>query len=105
MVSLWLACAPCSLVPRTILPLTILPLKVRLSDPSKLVYSPHTYGPSVHLQWYFNAPEFPANMETIWKRRFGFISQQELSPVVIGEMGGFYDAPGNPSGQVQVISV
>ena len=50
-------------------------------------------------EWYFNAADFPANMAKIWTKRFAFIAEQDLAPVVIGEMGGFYDAPGNPSGQ------
>ena len=71
---------------------------VRLSDPTKLVYSPHTYGPAVYEQWYFKDATFPGNMASIWSARFAFIAQQQLAPVVIGEMGGFYDTPGNPSG-------
>ena len=33
---------------------------VRLSDQSKLVFSPHTYGPSVYVQDYFKSPSAPA---------------------------------------------
>ena len=33
---------------------------VRLDDPSRLVYSPHTYGPSVYVQDYFKSPSAPA---------------------------------------------
>ena len=62
---------------------------VRLSNPQKLVYTPHTYGPSVYDQKYFDDASFPNNMARIWDQRFAFLVQQG-SPVVIGEMGGFY---------------
>ena len=63
---------------------------VELIDPSKLVYSPHTYGPSVYAQTYFKAHDFPNNMPAIWRARFDFVRQLTGAPVVIGEMGGFY---------------
>ena len=71
---------------------------VVLSNPSKLAYTPHTYGPSVYMQNYFSASDFPANMPNIWLERFAFLAVNDIAPVVIGEMGGFYDTPGNPSG-------
>ena len=40
---------------------------VRLRDQSKLVYSPHVYGPSVYMQHYFNAEGFPSNMPQLWE--------------------------------------
>ena len=63
---------------------------VQLSDPSKLVFSPHTYGPSVYEQDYFNSPIFPQNMPDIWDARFSFAPIKLGVPVVIGELGGFY---------------
>ena len=63
---------------------------VQLSDPSKLVFSPHTYGPSVYEQGYFNSPVFPQNMPDIWDARFSFAPFKLGVPVVIGELGGFY---------------
>ena len=63
---------------------------VELVDPSKLVYSPHEYGPSVYEQGYFKAHDFPANMPAIWQARFDFVRAQTGAPVIIGEMGGFY---------------
>lgn len=62
---------------------------VVLSDPTKLVYSPHTYGPSVFMQPYFQDRSFPANMAAIWEARFAYLRARG-HPVVIGEMGGFY---------------
>jgi len=63
---------------------------VRLTNPSRLVYSPHTYGPSVFDQKYFRASTFPNNMEQIWEERFAFLQRYAGTPIVIGEMGGFY---------------
>mmetsp|Transcript_26468 Transcript_26468/g.67219 ORF Transcript_26468/g.67219 Transcript_26468/m.67219 type:complete len:737 (-) Transcript_26468:276-2486(-) len=63
---------------------------VVLYDQSKLVYSPHTYGPSVYAQGYFAELNFPNNMPAIWQARFDFVREMTGSPVVIGEMGGFY---------------
>ena len=73
---------------------------VRLRDQSKLVYSPHTYGPgTVKQQAYFptcagggcgKAAGFPGNMPDIWDRHFGFVAEQTKHAVVVGEFGGFY---------------
>lgn len=59
---------------------------IRLTDPSKLVYSPHVYGPSVFAKPSFDAPDFPRNMPAIWSADFGFAAAD--FPVVIGEWGG-----------------
>lgn len=56
---------------------------------SRLVFSPHTYGPGVAAQSYFTAPDFPANMPAIWHTHFGHLAS--AYPVVVGEFGGFYD--------------
>jgi len=63
---------------------------VRLSDPTKLVYSPHTYGPGTFMQSYFSDAAFPGNLAALWRSRFAFLAEQGRAPVVIGEMGGWY---------------
>ena len=63
---------------------------VSLSDQSKLVFSPHTYGPSVYEQAYFKARDFPHNMPKLWTERFEFVRELVGAPVVIGEIGGHY---------------
>lgn len=55
---------------------------------NRLVLSPHTYGPDVHVQRYHNAANFPANMPAIWDRHWGFAIAS--APVVLGEFGGKY---------------
>jgi len=56
----------------------------------RIVYSPHTYGPSVDHQPYFDAPDYPRNLPKIWDALFGFVEQATGNAVVIGEWGGFY---------------
>jgi aryl-phospho-beta-D-glucosidase BglC (GH1 family) len=60
---------------------------VILSKPEKLVYSAHEYGPEVFDQKWFSAPDFPANMPGIWNRHFGYLMQENTSPVFVGEFG------------------
>lgn len=55
---------------------------------NRLVLSPHTYGPDVHVQRYHEAANFPANMAAIWERHWGFAIP--YAPVVLGEFGGKY---------------
>lgn len=57
--------------------------------PSKLVLSPHAYGPSVAWQDYFGAGNFPANMPTIWDRHFGYLIAKGYT-IVPTEFGGRY---------------
>ena len=64
------------------------PLSMR--RPSKLVLSPHVYGPSVAPQPYFDDASFPANMPPIWDAHFGFVAARGLGCVVVGEWGGWY---------------
>eukprot|EP00966_Prymnesium_polylepis_P173453 4012666-Prymnesium_polylepis.2 len=63
---------------------------MQLDDMSKLVYSPHVYGPSVYVQHYFYDADFPRNMAGVWDAHWGFVQAQTGQPIVIGEMGGFY---------------
>lgn len=66
-------------------PLSCTPLAI---PADRLVLSPHTYGPDVFGQPYFNDPTFPANMAAIWDRHFGqFIGAYA---VILGEFGGKY---------------
>ena len=61
---------------------------ISLNDPSKLVYSPHTYGPSTYMQTYFKERGFPSNMPSVWGRHFLDATHAHSAPVVIGEFGG-----------------
>lgn len=59
---------------------------IQLIDPTKLVYAPHVYGPSVYLQDAFLSTDFPNNLTSIWDQAFGKTQQ----PIIIGEWGGTY---------------
>jgi len=61
---------------------------VRLSKPGRLVYSPHEYGPGVFPQPWFGRPNTPALLEHRWKTGFGFIAEQGIAPLLVGEFGG-----------------
>ena len=61
---------------------------VRLTVPDKLVYSPHDYGPGVYPQGWFSAPDFPANLPRIWRDHWGYLQQDGIAPVIVGEFGG-----------------
>ena len=56
---------------------------------SRLVFSPHSYGPSVSGQTYFNVADFPGNMPAIWDQHFGYLVDQGYS-LAVGEFGGTY---------------
>lgn len=61
---------------------------VRLSKPGRLVYSPHEYGPGVFPQPWFGRPNTPALLEQRWRTGFGFIAEQRIAPILVGEFGG-----------------
>ncbi len=61
---------------------------VRLTQTNKVVYSPHEYGPGVYYQSWFNAPDFPRNMQAIYDKQWRYIHTQGLAPLLIGEFGG-----------------
>ena len=63
---------------------------VKLSNPRRLIYSPHAYGPGVFQQPYFKDPTFPLNMPSVWEQHWGFVVKQTGQPIVLGEMGGWY---------------
>jgi len=60
---------------------------IQLSNPKKLVYSTHEYGPTVYPQKWFSEPDFPNNMPAIWEKFFGYIITQNIAPLLVGEFG------------------
>jgi len=60
---------------------------VRLKNPNKLVYCAHDYDKNVHLQDWFNEPDFPDNMPAKWDDIWGYIFKEGIAPVIIGEFG------------------
>lgn len=74
---------------------------VVLTVPNKLVYSPHEYGQSVATQaWlrYDSDPSlplnYPNNLYAIWREHWGFIFEDNIAPLWIGEFGGFFGIDG-----------
>ncbi|SEL80438.1 Por secretion system C-terminal sorting domain-containing protein [Aquimarina amphilecti] len=60
---------------------------VQLSDPSKLMYSAHEYGPEVSQQDWFTASDFPQNMPGLWTDNFHYLYEEGTSPLFLGEFG------------------
>jgi endoglucanase len=60
---------------------------IKLTIPSKLMYSAHEYGPEVHDQPWFTDASFPNNLPALWTSKFDFIMQQNLGHILIGEFG------------------
>jgi endoglucanase len=61
---------------------------VRLSQPDKLVYSAHDYGPSVWMQAWFQSPDFPRNLPAFWEKHWAYLQLDGKTPVLMGEFGG-----------------
>lgn len=88
---------------------TVQATPVTLAIPNKVVYSPHEYGswpgtPAAH-QWFY--PEefvgptyaglpFPQNMPSVWSRQWGYLVEQNIAPVWIGEFGSYLRVGGDP---------
>lgn len=60
---------------------------VRLAVPDRVVYSPHEYPASVHAQDWFAAADYPANLEPLWQRNWGYLREEGIAPVLVGEFG------------------
>jgi endoglucanase len=58
-----------------------------LSNPKKLVYSPHEYGPEVFAQTWFSDPTYPNNLKAVWDKNFGFLYNDNTAPLMVGEFG------------------
>jgi endoglucanase len=57
----------------------------------KLVWSPHTYGPSQHDRIEFHNGQFPTNMKDVWEDHWGALLSKKSAAtpaVVLGEWGG-----------------
>ncbi|MEV6342931.1 cellulase family glycosylhydrolase [Actinoplanes sp. NPDC051851] len=60
---------------------------VRLNVANRLVYSPHEYATSVYHQTWFDDPTYPANMPAIWDKYWGYLYEQNIAPIMMGEFG------------------
>ncbi|KAK9843783.1 hypothetical protein WJX81_006189 [Elliptochloris bilobata] len=63
---------------------------VRLPVAGKLVYSPHVYGPDVHMQSYFRSERFPDSLPGgVWEAQWAHLASASGPALVLGEWGGF----------------
>jgi endoglucanase len=63
-------------------------LPVRLSEPDKLVYEAHDYGPGVSAQKWFQTSDFPQNLPSLWYSHWAYLKLSGIAPVLVGEFGG-----------------
>lgn len=61
---------------------------VELKKPNKLVYSLHEYGPGVYPQPWFDAPNMEEVLIDRWYKGFGYIHEENIAPILVGEFGG-----------------
>ena len=61
---------------------------VRLARTGRLVYSPHEYGPGVFPQPWFSDPRMASILEDRWQKGFGYLLDEKIAPVLVGEFGG-----------------
>ncbi|CAI5461568.1 unnamed protein product [Closterium sp. Yama58-4] len=74
-------------------PVYFYPLKLNI--PYKLAYSIHDYGPMVKdgQPWLYD-PAFPANLEGYWDELWGYVADQGIAPVWVGEWGSMLPVDG-----------
>jgi endoglucanase len=64
---------------------------VRLNVPDRLVYSAHEYPESIYPQPWFSDPNYPDNLAGVMDRYWGYLVNENLAPVLIGEFGTRYN--------------
>lgn len=63
---------------------------------SQIMYSPHDYGPSVYDQaWFYAGFNMDTLIKDAWYDNWLYIHDKGISPLLIGEWGGFMDAGRN----------
>lgn len=66
-----------------------------LNTANKVVYSPHEYGQSVGTQSWLqtssqSVTNYPNNLPAVFRNAWGFIAEQNIAPLWIGEFGGHF---------------
>jgi aryl-phospho-beta-D-glucosidase BglC (GH1 family) len=54
---------------------------------NRLVYSPHDYPNSVFPQTWFQSADFGAGLPAVFRKAWGYIYEQNIAPIYIGEFG------------------
>ena len=60
---------------------------VQLNTANRVVYSAHDYATSVSDQTWFHASNFPNNLPGVWDQYWGYLYNNDIAPVWIGEFG------------------
>ena len=60
---------------------------VQLAVANRVVYSTHDYPPSLYAQTWFSATDYPNNLPSVWSRYWGYLAEQDIAPVFVGEFG------------------
>ncbi len=60
---------------------------VQLNVAHQLVYSPHDYTLDVAYVPWFKDPTYPNNLPGLWDKDWGYLAQQHIAPVLLGEFG------------------
>ena len=60
---------------------------------NKVVYSVHDYPASVDPTTYDQDPSYPNNLPAIWNQYWGYIYQENIAPVFVGEFGAAMQSP------------
>jgi endoglucanase len=60
---------------------------VVLSKPGHVVYSAHDYGPNLSAQTWFNSSTTPASLDSVWNQYWGYIYNDNIAPLWVGEFG------------------
>lgn len=64
---------------------------IELKVKNKLVYSIHEYGPALRVQAWHNEADYPAKEPDRWLSNFGFIHDEEIAPIWVGEFGSLFN--------------
>ncbi|TBR42447.1 cellulase [Marinomonas agarivorans] len=73
------------------------------SRQNQFMYSPHDYGPLVYQQdWFYPGFDKDTLYNDVWKDNWMFIHEEGISPLLIGEWGGFMDGGDNEKWMVAI---
>jgi endoglucanase len=60
---------------------------VTLAVANRVVYSAHDYPASLYAQSWFSAANYPDNLPGVWSQYWGYLAEQDIAPVFVGEFG------------------
>jgi endoglucanase len=72
---------------------------ITLDISNRLVYSAHDYGPNLFQQSWFNGSAGFATLSSVWKKFWGYIDENRIAPIFVGEFG-----TGNSASDVESVA-